>query len=554
MQLASLIEAAKARGARVYSTRVVVPPGGRLTLETVLCHPDFFALTTATNVQRAICRVSDGLSLGELWDDPEVREALGGTAPEPGRVPKELDIFAAIRGGKSKLSAAKAFQATQEADLTPTSIGDEIRVPVLSVDKDTAHAVFRHLVENVMRAPAMRALLVGQPTADAVKLRHPSGRIIEIKVTAIARAGATLVGRWLPNLIFDEAPRIASEQDSVESLEESMRAVEGRMLPGAQILLVGSPHAPSGLCYRRDREFFGRPDPAKCIVIRAPGPALNPGHWTPERCEEVRLSDPIAYEANVQARFITSGVTMFSLAAVEKCTRGLGTPDAEIKDLPPDPLCTYVAAIDPATRRNHWTLVVVTRQRCDDGVIRDRVVLTRTYRPEDGSPADVLAKIAEVVKPYGITTLRSDQWANDVLRALAQPLGLGISEEVITQPRKVELYDRLRLLTETSAVEFNADPAIVSDLMRVQKVVTRTAVAIETPESHDGSHCDMASALVLGFGYVLADPRHAAPDRGSPEYLLAEMSKHKTAALEKSQAEARAKWKRGGYRAFLRGR
>jgi hypothetical protein len=544
VRMTTLAELARARGGRVYG-RVVVPVGSKLTLEQVLTHPGLFALTTATNVQRAICRVSDGLPLGDLWNDPDVREALGGAAPEPGQVPKELDIFAAIRGGKSKLAAAKAFQATQEADLTPTSIGDEVRVPVLSVDKDTAHAVFRHLVDNVMRAPAMRSLVVGQPTTDAVKIRHPSGRVIEIKVTAIARAGATLVGRWLPCLIFDEAPRIASEQDSVESLEESIRAVEGRMLPGAQRLLIGSPHAPTGLCYRRDREFFGKPDPAKCIVIRATGPMLNPGHWTPEQCEAVRVSDPIAHQANVLAQFVTSDVTMFALRDVERNIR------PSIDPLPYNPLQTYVGAIDPATRRNHWTLVLATRGLDDAGRMRDRVVLTATFKPGSGAPDEVFAKIAELVKPYGVKTLRTDQWANDLMRVLAQQVGLGLAEEVITQARKFELYDRLRLLTETNQVEFNGEPTIVSDLMRVKKVVTASGVRVDTPEAHDGSHCDVASALVLAFAYPISEPRPEMPAKNSPEYWDAKMKADKAQALAEIQRQTRKKWRRGGPRAVL---
>lgn len=550
----TLADLARQRGARVYG-RVVVPAGQRLPLETVLTHPDLFALVKATPVQRAVCRCSDGLPLGELWDDPAVREAFGGVAPEPGRVPKRLYFLAAIRGGKSLFAAAKAFQATQEADLGKTRPGDEIRVPVLSVDKDAAHAVFRHLKENILRSPVMRALLASDPTTDSLKLKHPSGQVIEIKVTAVARAGSTLVARWLPLLIFDEAPRMASEEDSVESLEESLRAVDGRILPGGQVLLIGSPHAPRGVCYRADQEFFGKPDTERAVIIRAPGPALNPEHWTPEQCEAVRLSDPIAYEANVLARFVTSGVGMFALANVEKCQR---KPPA-VQVLPPDHRCTYAAAIDPATRRNHWTLVVGTR--CGDGAephegqLRNRVVLTKTYKPPDNTdPEAVFADIARTLEPYGVRVLRTDQWAVDALRVVALRYGLGLAEEVITQTRKFELYDSLRIQTETGDVEFDADPALVSDLMRIRKIVTLTGVKVDTPESSDGGHCDLAAAVALLFAYPIADPRKDAPKPGTEAHWAQIVEKDKAAAIEKASALARKAWKRGGFRALDRSR
>lgn len=535
---------ARANGARVYG-RVVVPPGAKLPLETVLTHPDLFALTEATNTQRAICRCSDGLPLGELWDDPQVREAFGGVAPEPGKPPKKLYILAAIRGGKSLLSAAKAWQASQEADLSKTRPGDEIRIPILSFDKDAAHAVFRHLRENVLRSPALRATLAADPTTDSIQLRHPSGRAIEVKVTAVARAGSTLVARWLPSLIFDEAPRMASEEDSVESLEESLRAVDGRMLPGGQILLVGSPHAPRGVCYKADQEYWGKPDIDRAVIIRAPGPALNPSHWTPEQCEAVRLSDPIAYEANVLARFVTSGVGMFALAHVERCTR------KDTEPLPPDRHCTYVAAIDPATRRNHWTLVVATRSADESGRLRNRLVLTKTYAPPDNTDPDaVFADIAKTLEPYGVKVLRTDQWAVDALRAVAQRYGLGLAEEVITQARKFELFDGLRIQTETDEVEFTNDPRIVSDLMRIRKVVTQTGVKVDTPESSDGGHCDMAAAVALVIAYAIAPPRVDAPAHGTEAHWAEVVAKDKAAALDKAASMARKRWKRGGFRAI----
>ena len=79
-----------------------------LPLEVLLTSSEGFGLTTATPVQRAICRASDGIELGELWDDPTVRQAFGGACPRV--APLEFVILAAIRCGKSLFSAAKAIQ------------------------------------------------------------------------------------------------------------------------------------------------------------------------------------------------------------------------------------------------------------------------------------------------------------------------------------------------------------------------------------------------------------------------------------------------------------
>ncbi len=107
------------------------------------------------------------------------------------------------------IAACKAIVCALTCDVTGLSPGDELRVPVLSVDKDSARQVFSHVLGVLTSRPHLRKLMVGQPTADSVTIRHQSGREVEIKVVAMAKYGTTLTGRWIPACIFDEAPRMA---------------------------------------------------------------------------------------------------------------------------------------------------------------------------------------------------------------------------------------------------------------------------------------------------------------------------------------------------------
>lgn len=322
----------------------------RLLLEHLLVSRTGFGLETATPLQRAICRAADGVSLGELAENPAIVRAFGGTLPEPGAIPQILMVLAGIRGGKSTMAASRAVLSSQTCDLSKVSPGDEVRIPVLAVDKDSAAVAFTQMIGHIQARPALRKLLVGNPTAESFFLRHPTGRMIEVKVTALARAGSTLVGRWLAGAIFDEAPRMSGDE-SVKSLSESLRAIQGRMLPGSQIWMVGSPHAPFGPVYEMQLERFGRPGP-DIVVIRAPGPELNPHWWTPERCEEMRVRSPAAHRTDVLAEFADPEESLVSSLELEQCMRGAPL------ELPFDPKCTYVATMDPATRGNAWTLVV----------------------------------------------------------------------------------------------------------------------------------------------------------------------------------------------------
>lgn len=481
-----------------------------LRLETLLTHPKGFGLETATPLQRAICRAMDGVALGDLWELPEIRAAFGGVAPPVGKAPRIFLILAGIRGGKSMIAAAKAIADSQNADLKDCSVGDEIRIPVLATQKDTAGAVFNHIVAQLMSKPALRALLVGDPTTDAVKVRHPSGRIIEIKVTALARAGATLIGRWLSGCIFDEAPRMAGEEDSKKSLDDALNAIAGRMR--GQITMIGSPHAPFGPVYEMVQQHFGKPS-EDIVVVRAPGPAMNPVYWTPKMCADLARSNPTAHRTDVLGEFSDPEEALFSSLEVEAATR------REPLELPREDGMHYSAAMDPATRGNAWTLVVVKGRGLGGASGLQptyEVVLSRQWVGSKASPLRpdvVLGEIAELCAKYDIDTVISDQHAIDALQDLAQNHGLTVLEHKWDATNRLKLAEHVKLLVSEKCLTLCPDPALRTDLLTARKRVTQNGVTLELPKSADGRHCDFLPALASALEYAPEMPDGAAEVR-----------------------------------------
>ena len=164
-----------------------------LTTEQLLVSPQAFGLTTASPLQRAICRAVDGLPLGDLALREDVREAIGDVDALPvGKPPHEVHILAAIRTAKSLLSAATTIRASQTVDVSGLARGDIIRIGVVSLKLENTRAVMNHLVSNLRAKPLLRPLLVGDPEAaseSGVELRHPSGRIVEVVPVPLDRAG-----------------------------------------------------------------------------------------------------------------------------------------------------------------------------------------------------------------------------------------------------------------------------------------------------------------------------------------------------------------------------
>jgi DNA-binding transcriptional ArsR family regulator len=172
----------------------------------------------------------------------------------------------------------------------------------------------------------------------------------------------------------------------------------------------------------------------------------------------------------------------------------------EPPELPPEQGHHYVAAIDPATRGNAWSLVVLTRSRQSEGGGR-RVVLCREWigsRIMPLSPAAVLAEIADILRPYAVRVVATDQWSSDALRDIGLPLGLSLQQISLTAPWILDLHDTIRIDISQGKLEL-CPGRLPQDLSRVAKRVTRYGVIIDLPRTADGRHCDSAAALALAY-------------------------------------------------------
>jgi hypothetical protein len=472
------------------------------TLEALLTHPEAFALGTASPLQRAICRIADGLPLGELATHPAVTHAIGDVAALPSSRPAELLILSGIRTGKSLLAAALAVRAALTCDLSRLRPGETARVSVLSLTVDLGRVVFDHIAGTVAARPALRALMVGEPTSDSVTLRHPSGREVEIKVVAGARAGASLVARWSAGAIFDEAPRMNGEDDGVVNFDDARRAVLGRLLPGAQLVAIGSPWAPRGPIYEMVQEHEGRPS-ARLVVVRAPAYLLNTIWWTRERCSALQAQDEQAFRTDVLALFADPETSLLSSAEIDRATRKgelvLGREAGH----------TYVAAMDPGTRGNAWTLVVATRKRRADGRHYTAVAFAKQWQGSKTDPLDpdrVLAEIAALAKGYGVEAVWTDQLAADFVRSIAFRHGLAVKVETVGAANKVAMFESLRMRLADDGLELPDDPTMRADLLSIRKRVTMNGLAIELPRTADGRHADYAPALALATSKTLTEP------------------------------------------------
>lgn len=473
-----------------------------ITLEKILTHPAAFGLTTATPVQRAICRVADGLPLGEeLAADENVVRAFGGPdamlmlGAMAGHAPLEIYIVAAVRTGKSLLAAALAVRAAVTCNLDGLGPGETPRVSVISITRDLARVIFEHIRGAMMNRPALRPLLIGEPLKTSLVVRHPSGRPVEIVVIAGSRAGSSVAARWSAGVIADEAPKMLGNEDGTINFDDLRSNALGRLRPGAQFVAVGSPWAPRGPIYDSVRKAHGRPC-SHLVVVRAPGPVMNPVWWTPERIAELRAKPDgdRTYRTDALGEFLDSESGWLSASEVDSVST------RKELALPRDHSLQYVAAMDPATRRNAWTLTIAAGIEVEGDRVKVLVARCRQWLPKPGEPLrpqTVFAEMKEELVAYGLTDVSTDRWASDLLGAIAEQFGITVTEEKPTVEDATERYIDFKRRVLEQLVELPPDPDVRADLTAVKCKATMRGLNFELPLTPDGRHTDYAPALVL---------------------------------------------------------
>lgn len=475
------------------------------SLEYLLTDPDMFALITATPLQRAICRISEGRPLRELASDPVICDSFGCDMSKVDvRIPpKKVYIIGGVRSAKSLFTTVRGVKSTQVVDISKLRRGEVARLSVVSLDKDKADVVYNdHLLGTVRASPILQTIMMGEPKSDSCLLRHPSGQPIEIKVVAGKRAGGSLVSRWSAGVIFDEAPRMVGADEGVVNLEHELAAVESRLLPGAQVVLPGSPWAPFGPVYDAFREHWGKPS-SDIVVVRCKGPDMNPVWWTPERCAELKRINPDSYQTDVEAAFLTEDEALLSSVSIERCTASWESESY-------DPVHTYAAGMDPATRGNSWTLVIARR----DG--RKRIVACVMQwtgsKAEPLSVDDTMRHISEACARYGVTSVETDQYYVDPIIEAGRRHNLRVDQCHTSEQDKAKRWLEIRAKLVEGEMQLPNNQTFLSDLRRVRRKATQTGVSIHLPVTNDGRHCDYAPAFLLAVCRYLPEPAVRSED------------------------------------------
>ncbi len=314
------------------------------------------------------------------------------------------------------------------------------------------------------------------------------GRRIGIRVFAATIAGVSgFTGIFL---LLDEVAKWKDKNTGANPASEVIASIKPTVAtqPNARTVMSSSPFG------MLDAHFdaFEEGETAEQVVAQAPTWVANP-----TLTEEFTRGEEKDYETWLREYAAIPQAEVEASLLTELLVDGARRHPPQPWDLPWEEGRRYVATMDPATRRNVWTLVIAT-QRWDG---TRTIVLAREWRPQPGMPlrsSTVLAEIALLIRPYGLRCVYTDQHAVDQLAELGTQAGLVVLEAAWTETNKRDAYEHVRMLltAQPPKLEVHPDPQVKADLLGIKKVITRAGVRYELAEIR-GRHSDYAPAVAM---------------------------------------------------------
>jgi hypothetical protein len=392
---------------------------------------------------------------------------------------KQLVLRVGRRGGKSSVLCRVAALLALFGEWTVTP-GDVGIIGFVSVNRD----------ESAQRIRMIKAILdaIGvawKPIENGIELE---GKPIAFK-TFTASVSGVVGGTWIA-LIGDELARWRDVDSGANPAREVLASARPTLagMAGARIFLSSSPLGSTdhhATLVDAGETSFQQVAIAATWIAR---PEL-----TEAECHELEPDPDVfgrEYGAIPHDGSATSLVSETQLLAVTRRSDLV---------LPRDRAGTYVAAIDPATRSNGWTLAIGRVLTADD-VASVQIVCCREWRAAKGVALDsdeTLREVAGILHGFDLEACWTDQWSYDSLRSIASRHNVDLRLEASSATSKVQAFDNLRRLVVDRRIELPDIPQLRADLLGVRKLVGRSGAMTVDLEKSGGRHCDFASALAL---------------------------------------------------------
>lgn len=396
------------------------------------------------------------------------------------------------RGGKSYIAVAlRLVFGMLVRDLSSMAPGQRAVALIVAPNDKLRREVMNYARGAVRSKPELEAMVVEDST-DGFGLRRPDGHVVRFETGVATAGGYGARGRALTDFALDECAFFRDSSFKVND-EEIYRAGAARVLPGGQVIVASTPWAEAGLLYDLHKRNFGKPSDA--LVAHAPTLVMHDSEMTRAIVERERRRDPDNAAREFDARFMTSGTTVF----FESSTIDAAETDEVFEVQPGDALA---AGADFGFRSDSSALLLVA--------LRGETL--HVFDGAEERPGEVPLKPSQTVKSFAAKLagrcgcLMADQHYRE---AIAEHLDTHGLSYIPAPSTPAETYVRARMLFREGKVRIHKLEFRERLFQQIREVQGRPTagggMSIMHPRWAKGGHGDLVAALVLALWQLWGD-------------------------------------------------
>lgn len=413
----------------------------------------------------------------------------GRVTPPAGQV-SEAYVIAGRRSGKSLMAGLISCYLALFRDWRPYLTPGEIAtVQIIAVDRSQAAVVLGYIrgILNLKPWTIDGRPVVAKELSDSVELSNG------VRITVQTASFRTSRGYTIIATIADEISfwRDQGARPDVEIL----RAVRPAMasVPGSLLICLSSPYMRSGVLYDAHKRLFGKECDDVLVwqaATRAMNPAIDQGV-----IDRAMKEDYTAAQAEWEGQFRADLETFLDYETIEAAV----VPGR--RELPRLPRVEYTAFADPSGgRQDAFTLSICHKEKSGK-IVQD--VLRCVKPPFD--PGQVAAEFSQVLKDYGVRTVRGDRYAGAWVEAAFKENGIVYKAADKT---KSDIYLEFLPLLAQGRVELLDNPAMIAEFRGLERR-TRSGGKDQVDHGPRG-HDDLANAAA-GAVVSIVDRSRSVP-------------------------------------------
>lgn len=449
--------------------------------------------------------------------------------------PKEFDtliLYLGRRSGKTDkiISTAVAYEITLGGHRKYLQPGQEMKVPFIAQTAGDAVKNMNFIRLALHESPLLVKELApdAEQVASEIRLgQKNSAGNYSLVVDPLPANKSVGRGHAIPLWVGDETAFWYTDKDAANPDFEVQRAIQYAQLqfPHAKQFLGTTPWAEQGIAWEAwkagtegrnlkcdictaakaavcEHPLEEREEYEGVLVIHASTAAMENPLITRKKLVQIQKRDPDAFPRESLAQTLKSVSGWLNLEKIAKAIDSGVLKRQKLPRLnhPEDPSPVYIAAIDPAFRKDSFAFTIV-HQDMKSGIVQDYI---RYWEPQPGEPVKpgaVLDEIRDTLLTYGLNNVYSDQYQLESLQQLAMDRGFTITGRDFTGKSKGQWAGSFKVLMDQERLKLLDHELQRDQLEKLQKRILQSGnVQIAAPP---GKHDDLAMVLILATGVVL---------------------------------------------------